>query len=66
MEQLMAHSVRVSVLLQDALSELALNGYLGEPALSGRQREKLVNGAGTGRRSKRHNSKANARFPKAS
>ena len=65
MQQFMPDSVRLPVFLQDALSELALNGYLGEPALSGRQREKLVNGAGTGRRSKRHNSKANARFPKA-
>jgi len=48
------------------LQELALNGYIGEPAVSGKQREKFnfSSGAGTGRRSKRHNGKANARVYK--
>lgn len=51
--------------MQDALQELALNGYIGEPTVSGKHREKFNLGAGTGRRSKRHNGKANARVPKA-
>ena len=53
---------------QDALQELALNGYIGEPTASGKNREKFnfSNGTGTGRRSKRHNGKANARVPKSS
>ncbi|KAL3132664.1 Uncharacterized protein ABBQ32_009180 [Trebouxia sp. C0010 RCD-2024] len=50
---------------KDALQELALNGYIGEPTVSGKHREKFNLGAGTGRRSRRHNGKANARVPKA-
>ncbi|KAA6427593.1 MAG: hypothetical protein FRX49_02256 [Trebouxia sp. A1-2] len=52
--------------VQDALQELALNGYIGEPNMSGKQREKFnfSSGAGTGRRSKR-NGKANARVGKS-
>ena len=57
--------ISVSCYLQDALQELALNGYIGEPNVSGKHREKFNLGAGTGRRSKRHNGKANARVPKA-
>ncbi|KAL0032365.1 hypothetical protein WJX79_007203 [Trebouxia sp. C0005] len=51
---------------KDALQELALNGYIGEPNMSGKQREKFnfSSGAGTGRRSKR-NGKANARVGKS-
>lgn len=54
-----------AVYVQDALQELALNGYIGEPTVSSKHREKFNLGAGTGRRSKRHNGKANARVPKA-
>lgn len=52
---------------KDALQELALNGYIGEPTGNGKTREKFnfSSGAGTGRRSKRHNGKANARVAKS-